>query len=62
MSNSCPYPYNDMYWNVNDQYYWCDMVNDYGFPVTDVPEPFKYVIENGKCDTFETEYNECKSA
>lgn len=49
------YPYNNPYWNINDQRYWCKM-NGYGFPVSRIRDPFRYIIEQGKCNTFESEY------
>jgi hypothetical protein len=51
------YPYDDPYWNVQDQKYLCKM-NGYGYPLSRIREPFKYIIEQGKCSTFEAEYQE----
>jgi hypothetical protein len=59
-SQNCPYPYNHEIWNVNDQDYWCAMCNDYGYPVASVEAPFDQIIIEGKCATFEDEYNACK--
>lgn len=53
-----PYPYDQTNWTVNDQKYWCNMVNKYRYPIANVREPFRYIIENQKCNTFEAEYNE----
>jgi hypothetical protein len=49
------YPYNDPYWNLNDQKYLCKM-NGWGYPISRIREPFKYIIEQKKCSTFEAEY------
>jgi hypothetical protein len=50
------YPYDQPIWNVNDQKYWCKMVNQYRYPLASVKELYRYIIEQGKCDTFEEEY------
>jgi len=51
------YPYNDPYWNVQDQKYLCKM-HGYGYPISRIRDPFKYIIQNNKCSTFEAEYQE----
>jgi hypothetical protein len=53
-----PYPYDQPTWNVNDQNYWINMVTKYRYPVTKVPELYRYIIEQGKQATFEQEYQE----
>lgn len=49
------YPYNDPMWNERDQDYLCRMAG-YGYPVTRIREPFRYIVENGKCSTYKPEY------
>lgn len=53
-----PYPYDQPTWNVNDQKYWCNMVNKYKYPITKVQPLYSYLIQQGKCATFEQEYND----
>lgn len=53
-----PYPYDQPTWNVGDQLYWCKMCNVYRYPVSRVREPFRYIIEAGKSNTFEQEYQD----
>lgn len=44
------------YWNVHDQTYWCKMAG-YGFPTSRIIAKYAWIIDNGKCATFEAEYN-----
>lgn len=44
-------------WNVQDQSYWCKMAG-YGYPTSRMQEKYAWIIDNGKCDTFEQEYQE----
>lgn len=49
------HPFDAPGWNPQDQSYLCDMVG-YGFPVAKVREPFRYIIEQGRCATWPAEY------
>jgi hypothetical protein len=51
------YPYDQPYWNVHDQNYWIDM-NGFGFPTSGMLDKYAYIIEQGKQDVFEQEYEE----
>lgn len=59
MATNCPYPFSDPYWTSQDQDYYIDMVS-WGYPLEDVPKPFKHLIENGEADTYKNDYDaEC---
>ena len=47
------YPFDAPYWNVQDQRYWCKM---WGYGYRGVKEPFLFIITEGRCATFEAEY------
>lgn len=49
------YPYDQPYWNVQDQNYWCKM---YSYGYRNIQDKYLYLIEQGKCNTFEAEYAE----
>jgi hypothetical protein len=51
------YPFNDPYWNVQDQKYFCKMAG-YGYPVANIREPFRLIVQENRCSTFEQEYQE----
>ncbi|WP_134705084.1 hypothetical protein [Ammoniphilus sp. YIM 78166] len=47
------YPFDDPRWTVQDQKYWCKM---WGYGFRSVKEPFLFIIQQGRCSTFEEEY------
>jgi hypothetical protein len=56
------YPYDQPNWTVNDQKYWCKLVNAYRFPIESVPAVYRSIITDGKSATFEAEYQQYVNA
>lgn len=56
MYTSIEQVFSETLWNVQDQNYYCTLVNRYRFPIERVQELYQFIINEGKCDTFEAEY------
>ncbi|AID50477.1 hypothetical protein [Bacillus phage CP-51] len=54
------YPYYEPGWTAKDQAWCCGLVNRYKVPITVITPLYRYLIEQGKCNTFEVEYQRYK--
>lgn len=54
------HPFDAPGWNKQDQWYFC-MLHGYEFPIAGIREPFKYLIEQGRSNTWEDEYEAYKA-
>lgn len=51
-----PYPYDQTNWTANDQKYWFRMCRQYKYPVANVRDPYKYLIQTNQDATWEADY------